>query len=228
MPFGRIGMGVAAGVVLLVVLAGVGTQAVLRDDDPPPTPEAGDESAVMCAPLDDDEEAQAAVPTAPPGGATFGDSALFFQHDARWGAVEYARSTELPAGTDWCGVNIAQCGCAMTSVANILVLFDVLATPDGQELDPNSFNTWLNREAQLTPSGWIGPGYFLGDIIWPDIQAFTAARRQIDPNVPLIRYRGVGSGSRQELLTELQAGRPVILELQNHFVAAVGLAERPA
>ena len=52
----------------------------------------------MCEPLEDDAAAQAALPTAPPGGATFGDAALFFQHDARWGAVEYARSTELPAG----------------------------------------------------------------------------------------------------------------------------------
>jgi hypothetical protein len=225
-PFGRIGIGVAAAIVVLVILGGVGSQTVLKGDDPTPTPtpEAEQEvSAVLCAPEDDD--AQAAVPTAPAGGATSGDARLFFQHEATWGNVEYARSTELATGADWCGTTIAQCGCAMTSVANVLALFDIVATPDGQELDPNSYNAWLNRDARLTPSGWISAGYFLGDVVWTDIQAFTAARHRDDPTVPLIRYRGVGNASRDELVSELRAGRPVVLQLQGHFVAAVGLVE---
>ena len=99
----------------------------------------------------------------------------------------------------------------MMSVANILSLFEVVSTPDGEPLDPRSFNVWLNRDAVFQGGCFIGPGYFCGDVIWTDIQAFTAARRAIDPDAQLLRYRGVGNGSRDEVRRELEANRPVIL-----------------
>ena len=113
----------------------------------------------------------------------------------------------------------------MTSVANVLSLFDIISTPQGEPFNPRSYNDWLNRGAQRTPNGWISAGYFLGDVVWPDVQAFTAMKRQTDPSVPLIRYRGWGNGSEDEARAELLAGRAVVIELQFHFVAAVGIED---
>ena len=185
-------------------------------------PEEADDAAASDA---DGDGAGAGAGGAPLTAREIDGKPLFFQHDQTWGADEYARSTELPGGSDWCGTDIAQCGCAMTSVANVLSLFDIISTPQGEPLDPRSFNDWLNRGAQRTASGWISAGYFLGDVVWTDVQAFTAMKRRTDPSVPLIRYRGWGNGSEDEARAELLAGRAVVLELQFHFVAAVGIED---
>ena len=150
MPFGlgRTTVGVGIGVLLVLLLAGgYGvSQTVGGDDDPEPTATAEpEESAVLCEPEDsEDGDDGASVETpAVPADSSFGGRELFFQNDARWGNIEYDHATSLAGGTDWCGNTIAGCGCAMTSVANILSLFGVLATPDGQELNPQAFDNWL-------------------------------------------------------------------------------------
>lgn len=148
---------------------------------------------------------------------------FFAQNDARWGAEEYARSTELPNGRDWCGTTIEQCGCAMTSVSVMLALYGLLQMPDGQPLSPKALNDWFNGNARKTERGWVSRGYIYGDVIWSAANELSAEIARIKPGAPTVRFVRTGSGSEDEIRAELKAGRPVILEVPGHWIAAVGL-----
>lgn len=148
---------------------------------------------------------------------------FFAQNDARWANVEYARSTELPAGKDWCGTTISQCGCAMTSVAVMLALYNVVTLPDGQPLTPQSLNAWFNGEARRTERGWVSRGYIYGDVIWTAANELSGQIAKARPGTPTVRFARTGSGSEDEIRAELRAGRPIILEVPGHWIAAVGL-----
>lgn len=157
-------------------------------------------------------------------GQTDANGAPFFaQNDARWASVEYARSTELPNGKDWCGTNISQCGCAMTSVAVMLALYNVLTLPDGQPLTPESLNAWFNGDARRTDRGWVSRGYIYGDVIWTAANELSGEIARANPGTPTVRFVRTGSGSEDEIRAELQAGRPIILEVPGHWISAVGL-----
>ncbi len=148
---------------------------------------------------------------------------FFAQNDPRWASVEYARSTELPAGKDWCGTTISQCGCAMTSVAVMLALYNVITLPDGQPLTPQSLNAWFNGEARRTDRGWVSRGYIYGDVIWTAANELSGEIAKMKPGTPTVRFVRTGSGSEDEIRAELRAGRPIILEVPGHWIAAVGL-----
>ena len=137
--------------------------------------------------------------------------------------MEYARSTELAAGTDWCGTTIGQCGCAMTSVSVMLALYGVMSLPDGTQLTPQSLNAWFNGDATRTDRGWVSRGYIYGDVIWTAANELSGEIARLNPGSPTIRFSRTGSGSDDEIRAELNAGRPVILEVPGHWIAAVGL-----
>lgn len=222
-------LAIGAGIVIAVIAAVGGTAAVVTRGGGE-TDEAIERFVHMCLPDDQDDGGTAEVSTsagetATPAAAPSDQIALFYQNSGAWHDAEYARSTELPPnGKDWCGTTIAQCGCAMTSVANILTMFQITADPEGRALDPGTLNDWLNRDAEFVEGrGWISAGYFLGNIIWSDVQPFTARLREIDPSLSLVRYRGVGTGSEEELRAELAEDRPVVLEVPGHFIAAIAI-----
>lgn len=162
------------------------------------------------------------------GTAVFGNAdsegaPFFAQNDPRWADTEYARSTELPAGKDWCGTTIAQCGCAMTSVGVMLALYGILELPDGNALNPQTLNAWFNGKAKRTERGWVSRGYIYGDVIWAAANAISGEIAKANPGTPTVRFVRKGTGSEDEIRAELRAGRPVILEVPGHWIAAVGL-----
>ncbi len=148
---------------------------------------------------------------------------LFSQNQGPWAETEYDHHTQQAPQHAWCGTSIAQCGCAMTSLGNVLSLFNIVSTPDGDQLDPGTLDSWLGRDAQLTEGGWISKGYFYGDVVWTDIATYTAKLQATNPDAVRLRFRGRGSGSVEEIRAELEAGRPVILAVPRHFIAAIGL-----
>ncbi|WP_343396466.1 Ig-like domain repeat protein [Candidatus Amarobacter glycogenicus] len=148
---------------------------------------------------------------------------FFAQSDARWATQEYARSTELPNGKDWCGTTIEQCGCAMTSVSVMLALYDILQMPGGEPLSPKALNDWFNGAARQTDRGWVSRGYIYGDVIWSAANELSAEIARVKPGSRTVRFVRTGSGSEDDIRAELNAGRPVILEVPGHWIAAVGL-----
>ncbi|MGE5596913.1 MAG: FHA domain-containing protein [Hyphomicrobiales bacterium] len=156
-------------------------------------------------------------------GADDSGSPFFAQNDPKWGDEEYAKAQDPEFGPDWCGSTIAQCGCAMTSVATVMALFELVTMPDGEELTPQTLNEWLNGDAEKTPRGWVSRGYIYGDVIWTAANQLSAEIAQKYPGARTIRFAGTGTGSEEEIRSELKAGRPIILEVPGHWIAAVGL-----
>ncbi len=148
---------------------------------------------------------------------------LFAQNHPSWAKVEYARAGDPEFGPDWCGTTIEQCGCAMTSVTTVMAIFNIVTMPDGSELTPEAVNAWFNEEARKTNRGWVSKGYIYGDVIWASANELSGQIARARPGTTTIRFAGFGSGSEEEVREQLRAGRPVVLEVPGHFVAAVGL-----
>lgn len=188
----------------------------------PTAPSVATESptATTAAPIPTPAPAPVAVSVREALGGEGSEAPLFSQISPRWGGVEYDHGFQQDIG---CGSTISQCGCAMTSVATVLALFEVLTTPDGGEMNPETLNEWLNRGAQLTNGGWVSQGYSYGCVMWTAMNAFSAEVVAAQPGAATVAYSGWGSGTEEEVRAELEAGRPVILEVPGHFIAAVGL-----
>lgn len=161
------------------------------------------------------------TPVPATGGESTGSLALFAQNDPTWGAQEYDHGRQQDVG---CGTTIAECGCAMTSVATVLSLFQVLSTPDGNGLSPSTLNAWFNGGAKLTNAGWASQGYIYGNVVWSAVNNFKSTAAEQPGGTPTtVRFAGWGNGSEAEIRAELSRGRPVVLEVPGHYIAAVGL-----
>ncbi len=154
-----------------------------------------------------------------------GDSGgpYFAQNDPRWANVEYAKAGDPDFGPDWCGTTIAQCGCAMTSVTTIMALFNIITMPDGEPLTPKTVNDWFNLNARKTVRGWVSQGYIYGDVIWTAANQLSGEIAAKYPGTRTLRFARTGTGSDAEIKAELRAGRPIVLEVPGHWIAAVGL-----
>ena len=151
-------------------------------------------------------------------------SPLFAQNDTRWAKAEYAKATDDAfREQNACGKTIEQCGCAMTSVATVLALFQLVTMPDGTALTPQTVNSWFNAGATRTASGWVSQGYIYGNVIWAAANQLSGAIKQAHPEARSVRFRSVGSGSEDQIRSELRAGRPVVLEVPGHWIAAIGI-----
>ncbi|MGE3074233.1 MAG: FHA domain-containing protein [Dehalococcoidia bacterium] len=175
----------------------------------------------MCDKTQEERDAALAKVTPPAAGTT--GSPLFAQNNPTWAKVEYAKAGDPEFGPDWCGTTIEQCGCAMTSVATIMAIFNIVTMPDGSELTPQTVNAWFNNEARKTPRGWVSDGYVYGDVIWTAANELSGQIAKEHPGSPTVRFAGFGTGSEEEILAELKANRPVILEVPGHYIAAIGV-----
>jgi len=175
----------------------------------------------MCDKTEEERSRTLARATPPPAGTT--GSPYFAQNNPAWADIEYAKAQDPEFGPDWCGTTIEQCGCAMTSVATIMAMFQIATMPDGKELTPQTVNAWFNEEARKTSRGWVSKGYIYGDVIWTAANELSAQIAKQRPGTPTIRFAGFGPGTEEEIRAELQAGRPLVLEVPGHYIAAVGL-----
>ena len=176
----------------------------------------GDEDVHLCDPED------GADTPAPRPDARQVDT-HFAQNDPRWAKQAYAKDDDQTFPKDWCGSTIEQCGCAMTSVANMLTIFRVLTLPDGEVLNPSTLNAYFNGDAKKTASGWVSRGYVFGDVVWTAVNALSAAVARQVPGTKVIKFNRTGTGSDEEITAELRANRPVVVEVPGHWIAAVGL-----
>ncbi len=229
--FGKVNFSPAT-IMLLLVVVGLGAYFFWpRDNLGPTNAEAAFDGVHLCDQPADQRDNATATPeaTAVPGpgepgftGSTVG-APFFAQNNPQWANVEYAKAADPTFGPDWCGTTIAQCGCAMTSVATVMAMYALLEMPDGTELSPEALNAWFNKNATLTERGWVSQGYIYGDVIWTAANQLSAEMHAQNPNVPTIRFARTGTGSEEEIRSELEAGRPIILAVPGHWIAAVGL-----
>lgn len=190
---------------------------------PTPPPVAG--QPVPCP----EEPPPADRPASAAGGVPLSALDLFTQNDSRWGRKVYAKADDP---VDVCGTTIGSCGCAMTSLTNVLRAFDILKMPDGSDLTPEAVNDYFNRGATRVSGGWVSKGYYLNNVLWTSVNELSADISRQRPGTPQIAFMpSWGSGTEAEIKKELAEGRPVILELflqtprytGPHFVMASSL-----
>ena len=212
---------------LLAVLLAVAVVAALAWkfglNDGGGTKAANAEAAYAGVHMCDKNDAVKAAKQVVPAGSSGAAAPLFKQTNPAWASDEYAKAKDPEFGPDWCGTTIEQCGCAMTSVATVMALFSLLTMPDGAALTPATVNTWFNTQATKTNHGWVSRGYAYGDVIWTSVNELSGEIARAKPGSPTIRFVRTGTGTEGEIRSELQAGRPIILEVPGHWIAAVGL-----
>lgn len=184
-------------------------------------PEAAYAGVHMCEKTKEERDKEQAKVKPLAAGTT--GAPLFAQNNPTWAKDTYAMAADPEFGPDWCGTTIEQCGCAMTSVATIMAVFNILTMPDGSELTPKTVNEWFNSDARKTSRGWVSKGYIYGDVIWTAANELSGQIAKSRPGTPTLRFAGFGVGSDEEIRAELQAGRPIVLEVPGHYIAAVGL-----
>jgi len=172
-----------------------------------------------------DEELEAALVAADGSEAPF-----FAQNDPQWGGEEYDHSLTAPNGCP--GPYLANCGCALTAVTNVLAADGVTSMPDGQALNPSTVNAWASADAQVLNDGSIvsrgfAPG---GNVNWNMALAISGGGRTFDvannqPPQPVVGLEFVGGAGRDQVTADLAEGRPVILSTprQSHWFTAEGL-----
>jgi hypothetical protein len=225
-------LAIGAGLAAFLALRGdgEGNRAVIPVISPTPSPEATATATPTPGALDTifacepEPAAPAPAPAPPPGSVE-----LFAQNDARWGREEYARAADP---RDACGATIAQCGCAMTSLTNVMALFQLLVMPDGSQLTPKTVNDYFNLDATRVAGGWVSRGYAYNNVQWTAINELSNRIAEANPGTKRIAFVPAwGSGSPEEIRAELRQGRPVILQLfirsasytGPHFIMASGL-----
>ena len=147
---------------------------------------------------------------------------FFKQEDESWAKASYAKADDAEfAKARTCGVTIEQCGAAITSEVSILNVFELLAMPDGKDLTPGAFNEWANLLQQKTAGGWVSQGYAYGDVVLGSVNQLSSEIHKARPEARTIRYLKTIEFNEAIVRSELKAGRPVLLQLPGHWVAAV-------
>ena len=224
---------------LLILVLGVTIALVACSGDKPeagPVPEA-----VAVHPCDDSSQdvfgvqpsrlrdTPAATPAAPAGvlandSSGFGsgvpgcDGPDFSQRCALWAAQEYDDGSGQDIG---CGTTMAQCGCALTSAASLLLRYGVTRGPDGQPTTPASLNDWFKRDSQVTSGGTVSQGFVYGGVNWLAVAAYSKLAA-VQFGTPELTFAGSLGGDVAALRREVETGRPVILEQPGHFILATG------
>jgi hypothetical protein len=148
------------------------------------------------------------------------DGPDFSQRCALWASQEYDHGTGQDIG---CGRTMAQCGCALTSAASLLLRYGVTRGPDGRPTTPASLNDWFKAEARQTASGAVSRGYVYGGVNWLAVAAYSkqAAARF---GTPELTFAGSINNDLAALQREVESGRPVVVQQPGHFVLAHGAA----
>ncbi len=134
---------------------------------------------------------------------------LLKQSDPAWknDVYDHATSwTQNPTLNRW--------GCALTSMAMIMQHYGLSVLPDGQLLNPSTLNQWLKTQAD----GYLGQG----NLNWV---AVTRLTRLINEKLgtPKLEYRRLNGSSLETAKAEIEASKPVILEIAGHFLVGDGV-----
>lgn len=145
----------------------------------------------------------------------------FSQTHASWANVVYDHSQEFfdPALT------IGSSGCALTSAVMLLNYYGFDTFPDqetwpselrGKTINPETLNFWLKNEAD----GYLGVAL----VNWLAITRLTKLLSQSADTMSSLEF--AYADYHEDLINEeLSAGRPIIADLDGHFVLLTGIVE---
>ncbi len=136
--------------------------------------------------------------------------------DPTWEIEEYAHPNN---DSLWCGTTIADCGCAITSIAMLLRRYEIKNPTDGTSSTPATVNDFFNRDAQCGNAGCASLGYSFGDVRWGAVNKYAAEAFK-NYGTQKIIYNGGGSYNETTVKGDVDTEKPVILGVPNHWVIA--------
>ncbi len=145
------------------------------------------------------------------------------QNDPEWKDEEYDSASEwvepgvLPTFDRW--------ACKLVSDVMLLYHHGITLLPDGSDLTPLSYNSWLNDNE----------GYDNGNVLPGAVSQLTSVLAADNPDQIKLEQKTRTGSSEAELLAmiaaELEVGNPPVLQLRkgigSHFVLATGLVDDP-
>jgi len=143
----------------------------------------------------------------------------FKQTDSQWADMEYDDATKQILN---CGENIRECGCAMTSVANLLKYWGVDLDPFQNDVNPIYLNIYLKQKPFENLIGDINYftswGFYKGGVLWDQISLFSAISARDNPGQLKLDLSDIKKYFDLDLIkTEIDEGRPVLLKVVNNF-----------
>ena len=130
----------------------------------------------------------------------------FRQDDELWADEFYDHAdlwSDYPSIKNW--------GCALTSAAMILRFYGHDQLPNGEELNPQTLNSWLREEAD----GYLGDGL----LNWLAISRLSRVLSETNtaPKLEFTYFSGTESELEERLLDELAQQHPQIVHVYGHF-----------
>jgi hypothetical protein len=133
----------------------------------------------------------------------------FKQTDPNWASQIYDHATKWSSNP-----TISRWGCALSSAAMILRYHGINQLPGGIELNPRTLNTWL----QTQPDGYIGEGL----VNWVALGRLTQQMSSV-LGTPKLEYTRINTNLIAAAVSELEALKPVILQIPGHFLVGSGV-----
>ncbi len=147
----------------------------------------------------------------------------FKQYQQPWRDQEYNHAESWPSRESWPPedqgrTTMHHWGCALTSLTSIFHYYDLHTLPDETDLDPGSFNQWLNRQAD----GYIGEGA----LNWLAAVRLSRLIRDefttVEQPLPHLEYHRDYSPTTESVINAIDQNRPQILQIPGHFLIANG------
>lgn len=135
------------------------------------------------------------------------------QNDPLWGSQMYDSAQEW-AETYGNKHSIADWGCNLTAQTMVLQFYGITTLPDGTPLTPLSLNNWL-----LTDNGYYEGTGLIKQTSVSRLSAVIAPEYA----TPKLEYSYTADNPVNTARAEIEQGRPVIIELEGHFVVGYGL-----
>lgn len=142
----------------------------------------------------------------------------FNDNNPSWEALEYDNGNSQSLG---CGKTIAECGCALTSIAMVLSFHGATKSPDGRVTDPASVNDYFKRGQKCTASGCTSVGYSYGAVVWTAVGNYSKDANAIYGTQKIV-WNGNGPFSAATVRQDIDGNNPVILGVPNHWVVGTG------
>ncbi|OGK31819.1 hypothetical protein A3D08_03090 [Candidatus Roizmanbacteria bacterium RIFCSPHIGHO2_02_FULL_43_11] len=148
------------------------------------------------------------------------DVPLLKQTDPQWAATTYDTSDKQ---TLWCGTDIGDCGCALTSVSMLLQYYGIVNLASGLTTLPDDLNTYFLQDQKCLLNQCVSRGYVFGDVRWSVVNQLSR-QAWVLFGTAKVQYMGGGSLDPRE---DIAAGKPVIGKAldKSHWFVAKGMVE---
>ena len=148
------------------------------------------------------------------------DVPLLKQTDPQWAAITYDASDKQ---TLWCGTDIGDCGCALTSISMLLQYYGSVNLVGGLTTLPGDLNTYFLQDQKCLLNQCVSRGYVFGDVRWSVVNQLS--RQAWDAfGTAKVQYMGGGSLDPRE---DIAAGKPVIGKAldKSHWFVVKGMVD---